>query len=182
MKWSRNKPGLRILLLVSGLLILSTMLQSQLFSKASASNSIDASPGDPPTAPAAPSSAAVSAVNASCSQPNCIYLPAVSNDFGFSELDRPTSLSLYRTLYLPGNNIASGWNGNVAGCIPGTTSTAFKEAILKRLNYFRLAAGIPALSGLNAAYNQKAQAAALMMSAQNALSHSPRLQLEVLYG
>ena len=45
--------------------------------------------------------------------------------------------------------------------------------MLRRINYFRSMAGVPSLRSLSDAYNLKAQAAALMMSANRALSHSP---------
>ncbi len=67
----------------------------------------------------------------------------------------------------------AGWTGSVAACDPGDTSTEFKAAVLERINYFRQMAGIPLLTGLNNTFNQKDQAAALMMSANSALNHDP---------
>lgn len=69
--------------------------------------------------------------------------------------------------------VDSSWTGSVAGCTPGTTSAAFKEEVKTRINFFRLMAGVPAITGFTGEYNTKAQAAALMMSANNRLSHFP---------
>lgn len=65
------------------------------------------------------------------------------------------------------------WTGNLATCDPGTTSDEFRAYTLRRVNFFRAMAGIPAAVTLNDEYNQKAQAAALMMSANGRLSHTP---------
>ena len=50
--------------------------------------------------------------------------------------------------------------------------TAYTDATLQMINYLRGMAGLPGVT-LNATLNEKAQQAALMMRAQNALSHSP---------
>jgi hypothetical protein len=65
------------------------------------------------------------------------------------------------------------WTGSHTTCDPGDTSPAFKDAILQRINYFRAMAGIPEISGFKTEYNQKAQAAALMMSVNWMLNHFP---------
>ncbi|WP_420642604.1 hypothetical protein [Candidatus Leptofilum sp.] len=87
--------------------------------------------------------------------------------------NRQQVVTFYLDEYLASEGVDSGWNGNVGSCVAGNTSAAFKEAILRRLNYFRSMAGVPDLEGLLAEYNSKAQAAALMMSAEGALSHTP---------
>lgn len=79
----------------------------------------------------------------------------------------------YQTVYLASNGVAIGWTGNQGGCIPGTTSQAFRDAVLLRINYFRKMAGVPAITGFDDTYNSKAQAAALMMSANKTLNHTP---------
>jgi hypothetical protein len=163
------------LFVVGGVLLLICLLPGGPAAGRKIGQHLDPSPGEPPTVPGAGSFQVIpeaEALAASCSQPNCLFMPAVFNPFTDS-LDQATAINLYQTLYLPGNNVTSGWNGNVASCVAGTTSAAFKEAILKRLNFFRLAAGIPALTGLNATYSGKAQAAALMMSKAGALNHNP---------
>jgi hypothetical protein len=45
--------------------------------------------------------------------------------------------------------------------------------MLRRINYFRSMAGVPEIIGFDAVYNVKAQAAALMMSVNGDLNHTP---------
>lgn len=87
--------------------------------------------------------------------------------------NREASRSLYLEEYLGSANTDSGWTGNHATCGAGVTSETFRVSMLRRINYFRSMAGIPPLTGFNDTYNQKAQAAALMMSVNRTLSHSP---------
>jgi hypothetical protein len=65
------------------------------------------------------------------------------------------------------------WNGDAAACNAGVTSEAFRAAVLQRINFFRAMAGVPADITFSDEYNRKAQAAALMMSANRALNHDP---------
>jgi uncharacterized protein YkwD len=79
----------------------------------------------------------------------------------------------YLTEYLASNGVPSGWNGNHSSCNAGSTTAAFKAAVLTRINYFRAMAGISPVAAFKNEYNNKAQQAALMMSVNNQLSHSP---------
>lgn len=81
--------------------------------------------------------------------------------------------NFYNTVYVASEGVAMGWTGAHAGCDPGTTAPVFREAVLRRINYFRAMAGVPADVTLNDAFNVKAQEAALIMSAQGGLSHGP---------
>jgi uncharacterized protein YkwD len=65
------------------------------------------------------------------------------------------------------------WNGNIDTCDPGSTSQEFRTHTLHRLNFFRAMAGVPAHVILNDDYTRKAQAAALIMSANGQRSHTP---------
>lgn len=107
-----------------------------------------------------------------------IYLPAIYNGQAEPTLivdpqSRDASLRFYHDVYLAAEGAAHTWSGNHAACDAGSTSQAFRDAILLRINYFRAMAGIPPLLGLNPEYNHKAQQAALMMSVNRALSHNP---------
>jgi hypothetical protein len=86
---------------------------------------------------------------------------------------RTDVVQLYQTTYKASQGVASGWNGNRSTCTAGTTSQAYTDATILRVNYFRAMAGLPGDVILSNAWNLKAQDAALMMSAQGALSHSP---------
>ncbi len=105
------------------------------------------------------------------------YLPLVASSLPrtswIDTQDRDAVRQLYQTTYLASDGISSGWTGSHASCNPGTTSDAFKAAILARINYFRSMGGVPPIKGFDASYNQKAQAAALMMSVNRALNHYP---------
>lgn len=65
------------------------------------------------------------------------------------------------------------WTGSIANCNQGDTTTAFKDATLQRVNFFRAMAGLSGDIQFIQEYSAKAQAAAMLMSANNALSHGP---------
>lgn len=65
------------------------------------------------------------------------------------------------------------WTGNRSTCRAGSTSGAYRRAIMDRVNWFRSVAGVPANVTENATYSAKAQKAALMMSVSDRLSHDP---------
>ncbi len=65
------------------------------------------------------------------------------------------------------------WTGDRSSCSAGTTSQAYRNAIMDRVNWFRGFAGVPAGVTENATYSAKAQQSALMMSVSGKLSHSP---------
>jgi uncharacterized protein YkwD len=88
-------------------------------------------------------------------------------------LDRASVVSLYHTLFLPAEGVTSGWTGNVAGCNAGTTTAAFKQAVIDRANYYRALAGLPSnLPVLNDSRSTDDQNAALVFSANDDLSHT----------
>lgn len=79
----------------------------------------------------------------------------------------------YQSVFVPGNNVALVWTGNLAGCVPGTTNAAHQQAVIDRVNYHRALVGLPAVTLDPGMPTTQVQAAALMMSANNALSHTP---------
>jgi hypothetical protein len=81
--------------------------------------------------------------------------------------------NFYNALFYASENIPMNWTGNIAGCAAGDINPAYREAGLLRINMLRALAGVPAAVTLDDSLNAKAQQAALMMSAQNALSHFP---------
>lgn len=87
--------------------------------------------------------------------------------------DREAVRAYYLTEYMASEGVSSGWTGDHASCDAGTTTAEFKEAIVRRINYFRAMGGVPAITGLKDEYNSKAQQAALMMSVNGELSHDP---------
>ena len=87
--------------------------------------------------------------------------------------DRTAVIQLYQGTYLASAGVTSGWTGNRSTCTPGSTSQAYADATILRVNYYRAMAGLPGDVVLSNAWNVEAQAAALMMSVQGSLSHSP---------
>jgi hypothetical protein len=88
-------------------------------------------------------------------------------------LYRERSAAFYREHYLLSEDIDVGWNGDHAACSEGTTSAAFRAAVLQRVNYFRAMAGVPADIAFTDDYCRKAQKAALLMSVNSRLNHWP---------
>ncbi len=111
-----------------------------------------------------------------CTLPNqCLYLPSIY--LTPNPRVRAESVLMYKNMYLASVSPAdglSGWAGSlVAPCNPGDTPASYRSTVLLRLNYFRLMAGVPPLSGLKEEYNEQAQAAALIMSANNNINFNP---------
>lgn len=96
-----------------------------------------------------------------------------SGGYTIDPSSRETVRLLYKTVFASSNGLAANWNGDVSGCTAGTTGAAYQDATLRRINWFRAMAGVPAGITLDDTYNQKAQQAALMMSANRQLSHTP---------
>lgn len=81
--------------------------------------------------------------------------------------------AFFNSVYAESEKVAMEATSQVSSCTAGNTAAAFKEAVLLRINWFRAMAGVPAEVMLDAALCAKAQQAALMMSANGTLSHSP---------
>jgi hypothetical protein len=96
-----------------------------------------------------------------------------SGGFAIDIQDRFLVRAFYNSAYAAAVGAAPTWNGSVTGCNPGTTDAAFRELVLLRINYFRAMAGVPATVTFDPGYNGQAQAAALMMSANGTLNHTP---------
>ncbi len=85
---------------------------------------------------------------------------------------RSAVASYYYNEQVPPLSVPMQWSGNVATCNAGTTSQAYLNATFQMINFYRGMVGLPAATNA-AGYNSNAQQAALMMSANGALSHSP---------
>jgi len=86
---------------------------------------------------------------------------------------RETSRQFFNLVYGASENVPVDWSGNIGACAPGTNSTTYLQAVARRVNYFRAMAGIPSSITFSNEYSRKAQLAALIMSANNSLSHTP---------
>ena len=87
--------------------------------------------------------------------------------------DRASVVRTYHTRFLPAELATSGWAGNVANCTQGTTSATFKQSVIDRINAYRAFAGLPKVGLFTDTKVSDTQRAALMMSRNNALNHSP---------
>lgn len=87
--------------------------------------------------------------------------------------NRQVSRNFYNSVYSASEFTPDGWVGDVGNCVAGDTSSDFKNSVLARINYFRAMAGVPSDVMFSATYNSKSQQAALMMSRNNTLNHTP---------
>lgn len=85
--------------------------------------------------------------------------------FSVDPAGREESRTFYRTVFLASEGTEMGWTGDYNTGDKGDTAQAYKDAVRRRINYFRAMAGIPATITFNSTYNGKAQAAALIQSA-----------------
>lgn len=101
--------------------------------------------------------------------------PSAVEGFVVNSSNRMDVLSFYHTVYSASEGYSQniGWTGNMTTGVAGTTSTAFKEDVRRRVNFYRALAGLPADIIFDDTKNAKCQEAALMMAANNQLSHSP---------
>lgn len=95
--------------------------------------------------------------------------------FSVDTSSRNSVLSLYHQGYIPSEGAESvhGWTGDVDACDEGDVSVAFRNHVLRRINYYRAMAGLSSTITFDATKNAKAQKAALIMAYEKALSHSP---------
>jgi hypothetical protein len=81
--------------------------------------------------------------------------------------------NFYNAVYRASENVPAAWSGDLASCAPGGTDFLFRTAVLRRINFFRALAGVPADVALDESLNFKVQQAALMMAANGQINHSP---------
>ena len=104
------------------------------------------------------------------------YLPIISSDsvdLQVNPKNREESRAFFNYIYKASEGYYINWTGNHHTCSEGITSRAFRYAVRLRVNYFRAMAGVPADVKFLDECNHKAQAAALMMSVNDQLSHTP---------
>lgn len=88
-------------------------------------------------------------------------------------LNRNAVVKFYKSNYIPYGKVKNSWTGNTKSCKIGSNSKEYDEATLQNLKYYRSMAGVPSDIRFEEKYNKFARAAALMMEAQNGLSHNP---------
>lgn len=87
--------------------------------------------------------------------------------------NRQAVVDLFNAVYVPALSLPSAWNGSIATCTAGFTSAAYADATIQMVNYFRAMSGLPGGLTHDVTLDHKSQQAALMMSANNSLSHAP---------
>ena len=90
---------------------------------------------------------------------------------GFDVWDRDAVVAAYRAEF-EREQPDHGFTGNVADCDAETTSQAYRDSVVQRVNWYRQMAGLDTVTE-RAEYSDAAQHAALMMSVQGSLSHYP---------
>lgn len=85
---------------------------------------------------------------------------------------RASVIAAYREWLSPTLLVPVGWTGSVDGCDRGTTSPAGRAATLSAVNYMRAMADLEPVT-LDRGMSGKAQAAALIMTANEMLDHTP---------
>lgn len=118
--------------------------------------------GDAPTAP----------TSASALPARTIKLLTATGGFNVDTSPREQVRSFYNAVYRASDGVGIGSTADIATCTPGTNSPVFQDAVLRRINWFRAMAGLPAAVTFSASENVQCQAAALMMSANTNLQHT----------
>ncbi|PID94018.1 MAG: hypothetical protein CSA95_05100 [Bacteroidetes bacterium] len=86
---------------------------------------------------------------------------------------REDALQAYEIFYLGTEVKDPHWNGSLEECNPGTLPQYIHDKVLGRINFYRAMCGLPADIIFNEELNRKCQYAALMIHANERLSHNP---------
>ncbi len=97
----------------------------------------------------------------------------VTGGFSVNINSREEVRSFYNGIYPTSDNVPQDTTADVSSCTPGHNSTAFQQAELRRINWFRAMAGMPASIVLNPVDNYGSQQMAVLQSANNVLDHHP---------
>jgi hypothetical protein len=87
-----------------------------------------------------------------------------------SPLSKERTIKLYDSLYVTSEIDTIVWNGSLSTCSPGSLSTEFYIKAENRINFFRLVNGLNEIQN-NPELNKDAQNAALLVKANNQLTH-----------
>lgn len=86
--------------------------------------------------------------------------------------DRRAVIDTFYDIWLRNQQVPVGWTGSVRTCRPGQVSEAARAATRRQVNYFRALAGLRPVT-FDADLQAVAQRTALMMDANDQLSHDP---------
>ena len=96
---------------------------------------------------------------------------SVTGGFNVDTSSREQVRSFYNAVYTSSDGVPIGTTANISSCTPGTNSPAFQEAVLRRINWFRALAGLPAAVTFDAGESAQDQQAAVIMSSNGRLQH-----------
>ncbi|WP_126974397.1 CAP domain-containing protein [Gynurincola endophyticus] len=88
-------------------------------------------------------------------------------------VDKEKVIQDYKNFYLGSAVSDPGWNGNATACIAGSVSVGTHDKVLQRINYFRRLVGLNDNTTWDVSKFAQYQQTALLMKANNALSHNP---------
>ena len=97
---------------------------------------------------------------------------SVTGGFNVDTSSREQVRSFYNAVYTSSDGVPIGTTANISSCTPGTNSPAFQEAVLRRINWFRALAGLPAAVTFDAGESAQDQQAAVIMSSNGRLQHA----------
>ncbi len=105
-----------------------------------------------------------------------IFILLFISTIGYSQQLKPLSkdsmLELYNSYFLSSEIKSMPWNGSLNGCKCGSLDSSVYAKATNRINFFRMIYGLEPVK-MNAAFNKKAQAAALLSKANEELTHTP---------
>jgi hypothetical protein len=90
---------------------------------------------------------------------------------------REAVAAAYRDQYLANHDAAQGWSGSVSSCKRGAVNTGYTAAVNGIVDYFRNMAGLSGVT-MAASLNSLDQAAALIMDANDTLTHAPTSDMD----
>jgi hypothetical protein len=97
----------------------------------------------------------------------------VSGGFSVNTDAREESREFYNAIYPTSDNVPQDSTADVSSCTPGDNGSDFELAELRRINWFRAMAGMPASIYLDPVDDWGSQQMAVIISANNALNHDP---------
>jgi hypothetical protein len=100
-------------------------------------------------------------------------LQPVTGGFSVNTDLREEVRGFYNAIYPTSENVPQGSTADQSSCTPGHNSNAFQQAELRRINWFRAMAGLPASIYLDAVDDWGSQQMAVIISENNALNHNP---------
>ena len=105
--------------------------------------------------------------------PEPAFFADITPGLAIDTANREATRVFYKGAYSLSDNVAINWTGVHDSCTAGVTDQLYQNAVALRINWFRAMAGVPGAVSLYGPYSVQDQQAALVMSANNSLSHTP---------